>query len=58
MKTFAHIGLILSLASMPVFAFPEMPFCPFGGAPGWANRFLGDRYESVYAKYHLPKVSG
>ena len=46
MKFFPLIpGLFLWLTSMQAVAFPEMPFCPLGGPPGWANRVLGDRYD-------------
>jgi hypothetical protein len=26
-------------------ALPEIPFCPFGGAPGWFNRIFDDDRE-------------
>ena len=42
------------LASANAFAFPELPFCPLGGPPGWFNRMTpdNDRY------YGPPPVRG
>lgn len=39
------IGLLLLGASTQAGAgfLPELPFCPFGGPPGWVNRLLHDR---------------
>jgi len=36
--------LLVALMSSPatVLAFPEIPFCPLGGPPGWFNRMSGD----------------
>jgi len=41
MKTlFSLLITLLSLSfTSPSFAFPELPFCPAGGPPGWLNRF-------------------
>lgn len=32
--------LLVSTLSFNANAFPELPFCPMGGPPGWMNRFL------------------
>ena len=34
------VALMFSPASVQ--AFPEIPFCPLGGPPGWFNRMSGD----------------
>lgn len=36
--------LLASTISFSVNAFPELPFCPMGGPPGWMHRFL-DRHD-------------
>jgi len=33
------------LFSTTASAFPEIPFCPIGGPPGWFNRMTGDSYN-------------
>ncbi len=36
--------LLLVSSSAQAFFFPEFPFCPLGGPPGWANRIMHDDY--------------
>jgi len=45
----AVLLLIASTVSQVALALPELPFCPFGGPPGWANRIFNDRDD-----YYLP----
>lgn len=35
--------VLMSMVSTQAAAFPEIPFCPLGGPPGWANRIFNDR---------------
>jgi len=38
-------------------AFPELPFCPAGGPPGWLNHFIHKRDQNNlrhYAQTNLP----
>lgn len=37
--------LVLTLFSTGAAAFPEIPFCPIGGPPGWFNRIAGDDHR-------------
>lgn len=39
MKIFLNTLFLLVSASLSssIFAYPEIPFCPAGGAPGWMN---------------------
>jgi len=39
--------LLLSLMLGPAgaAAFPEIPFCPLGGPPGWYNRIFNDDHR-------------
>ncbi len=30
------------------FSFPEIPFCPEGGPPGWFNRMTGQHNQRYY----------
>jgi len=42
------VACVLMLCSLraQAFVFPELPFCPLGGPPGWANRLLhADHYR-------------
>ncbi|MBT8126294.1 MAG: hypothetical protein KJP15_02330 [Gammaproteobacteria bacterium] len=36
------LSMALLLESALVSAFPEIPFCPLGGPPGWWNRIFDD----------------
>jgi len=42
------LGLSLSPASH---AFPELPFCPAGGPPGWMNYFNDKRDQNNWRRY-------
>jgi len=33
-------------------AFPELPFCPAGGPPGWMNYFNDKRDQNLWQRYH------
>jgi hypothetical protein len=50
--------LVAALLMLPMnaIAFPEIPFCPIGGPPGWYNRMVdNDRYyPPPPAYYPLP----
>ncbi len=47
------IALLMLTASADAMAFfPELPFCPFGGPPGWYNRVMHER--DVYPQYRYP----
>ena len=37
MHRWLSIPLLLAIFEAQAFSFPEMPFCPFGGPPGWYN---------------------
>ena len=39
------VSLLLPAVSM-AFGFPELPFCPLGGPPGWFNRMTGQHHRS------------
>lgn len=32
-------------------AFPELPFCPAGGPPGWLNYFNDKRDKNIWRRY-------
>ncbi|MBT8130556.1 MAG: hypothetical protein KJP10_11225 [Gammaproteobacteria bacterium] len=38
----AAVLIPLLLGSAGAAAFPEIPFCPLGGPPGWWNRMVDD----------------
>jgi len=60
LMTFRQLLILLLLfGSAKAAAFPEIPFCPLGGPPGWFNRIAGDndRYywrPPVHANYPQP----
>lgn len=59
--SFALLLFVLSgIGSTQVAAFPEIPFCPLGGPPGWANRIFDDRddYYPPPAYYRAPYWQG
>jgi len=37
-------SLLLPAGAM-AFGFPELPFCPLGGPPGWFNRLTGQHHR-------------
>jgi hypothetical protein len=55
-RTLVALALLLPASSM---ALPEIPFCPFGGAPGWFNRLFDDdppRYPPPWVYQPMPPV--
>ncbi|MGD2053803.1 MAG: hypothetical protein PVG45_06815 [Gammaproteobacteria bacterium] len=48
-------GVVLSipllLGSAGAMAFPDIPFCPLGGPPGWLDRIFDD---DDHHRYHPP----
>ena len=51
------IFLILCTLTSVSHAFPELPFCPAGGPPGWLNHFNYKRDQNIlrhYAQNNLP----
>ena len=51
------ILLILSVAAKSSYAFPEIPFCPLGGPPGWMNR-LTHHHRHYIPPYYPASYSG
>ncbi len=51
----ALLGLAIIVPGMAHAGFPEIPFCPLGGPPGWFNTLfdLDDRprYPPPYVRY-------
>ena len=43
--------LIISASSTNSYAFPELPFCPAGGPPGWLNHFNFNRDQNIWRRY-------
>jgi hypothetical protein len=62
MKTLINTFFLLIVLpfSMSVCAFPEIPFCPAGGPPGWMNYFDYRQNQNrwapnhYYSENHLP----
>ena len=59
MKTPLHYFLTAFLSILPLdssYAFPEIPFCPAGGPPGWLNHFNYKRDQNIWRlqqrRYH------
>jgi hypothetical protein len=48
----AALLIPLLLGSGAATAFPEIPFCPLGGPPGWWNRMVDD--DDRYHYYPPP----
>jgi hypothetical protein len=48
---FLVILVISSLASAS-YAFPELPFCPAGGPPGWMNHFNHKHEQNIWRHYY------
>ena len=44
MRRLLIIPLLFLSLEAKAFFFPEIPFCPLGGPPGWANRIYNDDY--------------
>jgi hypothetical protein len=44
----AALLIPLMIGSASVSAFPEIPFCPLGGPPGWWNRMVDDDDDRRY----------
>ena len=54
------IVLVSALLSTNSYAFPELPFCPGGGPPGWMNHFNYKRDQNIwrhYSQYRNPAYS-
>lgn len=51
--------ILLLLGSAGAQAFPEIPFCPLGGPPGWLNRLTDDDDHHRYypPPYYPPPVA-
>jgi len=47
MKKTSIIALLVAglFAGSAMADFPEIPFCPLGGPPGWFNRLKGDNHR-------------
>jgi len=59
MKVLSKLFALLVTASLPTtsHAFPELPFCPAGGPPGWMNHYNYKRDQNIwrrYSQYALP----
>ena len=50
MKTFLNTIIFLVSASLSpnIIAYPEIPFCPAGGAPGWMNYMDYKRDQNIW----------
>jgi hypothetical protein len=50
MKTLLKYFLTAFLSMLPLgsYAFPEIPFCPAGGPPGWLNHFNYKRDQNIW----------
>ena len=68
MKTFllSLLFLISASFSVSVLAYPEIPFCPAGGPPGWMNymdykrdqnRWRHNRYSSNYPAFNYTRFN-
>lgn len=40
--------VLVMVIPVNVNAFPEIPFCPLGGPPGWMNRMFNHHHRPVY----------
>lgn len=45
------IILYACLLTARSYAFPEIPFCPAGGPPGWLNYFNDKRDQNIRHRY-------
>jgi len=54
MKTFLNTIIFLVSASLSpnIIAYPEIPFCPAGGAPGWMNYMDYKRDQNIWQHNH------
>ena len=48
-----YLLIALLLTSNGVQAFPEIPFCPLGGPPGWFNRIFDDDASAIDDQHTL-----
>ena len=46
------ITAFLSMLPLDSYAFPEIPFCPAGGPPGWLNHFNHKRDQNIWRLQH------
>lgn len=46
--------LVIFVSMLPIdsYAFPEIPFCPAGGPPGWLNHFNYNREQNIWRAQH------
>lgn len=53
MKVLLKLLIIFVFASLATnsHAFPELPFCPAGGPPGWINYFNDKRDQNIWRHY-------
>jgi hypothetical protein len=53
MKFFLTLSILFSTASLSFnnHAFPELPFCPAGGPPGWMNHFNYKRDQNSWRRH-------
>jgi hypothetical protein len=47
----SFIILYACLLTSRSYAFPEIPFCPAGGPPGWLNYFNDKRDQNIWHRY-------
>lgn len=45
------VFVITAVLSFNSYAFPEIPFCPAGGPPGWMNHFNYKRDQNIWRRY-------
>ena len=50
MNTPTHCLLAIFVCILPLdgYAFPEIPFCPAGGPPGWFNHFSQNHEQHLW----------
>ena len=53
MKVLFKLSIISIAAALSAnsHAFPELPFCPAGGPPGWMNHFNYKRDQNIWRHY-------
>lgn len=45
------ITFIATVLAAESYAFPELPFCPAGGPPGWMNYFNDKRDQNIWRQH-------
>ena len=53
MKVLFKLSIIFIITSLSAnsYAFPELPFCPAGGPPGWMNHLNHKRDQNIWRHY-------